>query len=159
MQLDLPTPAPDALAHSDLLAERLREVIRAAGGWISFADFMQQILYMPGYGYYSAGALKFGEGGDFVTAPEISPLFSQCVAGQIAQVLRASGGGTVLEPGAGTGVMAADVLLELQRLDAVVGHGGPSGSAQPASSIRGCTSGRRPSTCRWCNWRHTPGSA
>jgi SAM-dependent MidA family methyltransferase len=119
MQLDLPTPAPDALAHSDLLAERLREVIRAAGGWISFADFMQQILYMPGYGYYSAGALKFGEGGDFVTAPEISPLFSQCVAGQIAQVLRASGGGTVLEPGAGTGVMAADVLLELQRLDAL----------------------------------------
>lgn len=119
MQLDFPIPEAEALAHSHSLADRLRERINAAGGWISFADYMQQILYMPGFGYYSAGSQKFGEAGDFVTAPEISPLFSQCVAGQIAQVLRSCGGGTVLEPGAGSGIMAVEILLELQRLDAL----------------------------------------
>lgn len=117
MQIDLPPPGPDALAHSQKLADLLRDRLDAAGGWISFADYMQQTLYSPGLGYYSAGARKFGAAGDFITAPEISPLFSRCVAGQLAQVLRASGGGVVVEPGAGTGVMAADILLELQRLD------------------------------------------
>ena len=117
MQFELPTPAPDALAHSERLAETLRSRINEAGGWISFAEYMQCALYEPGLGYYSAGSRKFGSAGDFVTAPEISPLFSQCVAGQVAEVLRSSGGGTVLEPGAGTGAMAADMLLELERLD------------------------------------------
>jgi SAM-dependent MidA family methyltransferase len=77
---------------------------------------MDLALYAPGLGYYSAGAAKFGEAGDFVTAPEISPLFSRCLAGQCAQVLADIDGGVVLELGAGTGVMAADLLLELDRL-------------------------------------------
>jgi SAM-dependent MidA family methyltransferase len=80
---------------------------------------MNLVLYTPGLGYYSAGARKFGAAGDFVTAPEISPLFSQCIAGQCAQLLNDLGGGTIIEPGAGTGIMAADILLELAHLDAL----------------------------------------
>ncbi len=114
--MDLPEPDAAAREHSARLSALLRERIAAAGGWISFADYMQAALYEPGLGYYSAGATKFGAGGDFVTAPEISPLFSACLAGQIAEVLQALGGGTVLEPGAGTGIMAADMLAELDRL-------------------------------------------
>lgn len=116
---ELPAPSPDALEHSAAVVAFVRDKIAAADGWISFADYMEAVLYAPGLGYYSAGASKFGPAGDFVTAPEISPLFSRCVAGQCAEVLAALGGGTVLEPGAGTGVMAADMLLELERLDAL----------------------------------------
>lgn len=116
MQFDLPTPTPDALAHSESLGKHLQQQIVAAGGWISFARYMDMTLYAPGLGYYSAGASKFGESGDFVTAPDISPIFSQCLAGQAAQVLQTMGGGSILEPGAGQGTMAADVLLELERL-------------------------------------------
>ena len=116
MQFDLPTPIPDALAHSESLGQHLQQQIAAAGGWISFARYMDLVLYAPGLGYYSAGASKFGESGDFVTAPDISPIFSQCLAGQAAQVLQTMGGGSILEPGAGQGTMAADVLLELERL-------------------------------------------
>ncbi len=117
MQLDFPAPSPDALAHSEALCARVRETIAANAGWLSFADYMNLALYAPGLGYYSAGARKFGAAGDFITAPEISPLFSQCVAGQCAQVLESLGGGSIIEPGAGTGIMAADMLLELERLD------------------------------------------
>ncbi len=112
----LPEPDADARAHSARLTEVIRERIAAAGGWIDFADYMRAALYEPGLGYYSAGAHKFGARGDFVTAPELSPLFSRCVAGQCAQVLAATGGDTVLELGAGTGRMAADMLLEFERL-------------------------------------------
>jgi SAM-dependent MidA family methyltransferase len=78
---------------------------------------MELALYEPGLGYYSAGALKFGAAGDFVTAPEISALFSGCLANQCAEVFDQSGAGDILELGAGSGVMAADVLAQLQRLD------------------------------------------
>jgi SAM-dependent MidA family methyltransferase len=117
VQLDFPAPSPDALAHSDALCTRVRDALAANDGWLSFADYMNLALYAPGLGYYSAGARKFGAAGDFVTAPEISPLFSQCVAGQCAQVLKNLGGGSIIEPGAGTGIMVADMLLELERLD------------------------------------------
>jgi len=113
--LDVPGLSPDEAAHSERLAERLREVISAAGGWISFAQFMEMALYEPGLGYYSAGARKLGPAGDFVTAPEVAPVFSRCVAAQCAQVLEALGGGDVLELGAGSGVMAAGILAELER--------------------------------------------
>ena len=114
--ISLPEPDADARAHSARLSAVIRERINAAGGWLNFADYMRAALYEPGLGYYSAGAHKFGESGDFVTAPEISPLFSRCVASQCAQVLGATGGDTVLELGAGTGRMAADMLLEFERL-------------------------------------------
>ncbi|HWG00073.1 MAG TPA: SAM-dependent methyltransferase [Steroidobacteraceae bacterium] len=105
-----PAPSPEEEAHSRALTALMHERIRAAGGWISFEQFMELALYAPGLGYYSAGSVKLGPGGDFVTAPEISDLFSRCVARQCAQVL-GGGGGEILELGAGTGRMAG-VLLE-----------------------------------------------
>ncbi len=114
--LDLPALTPDEAAHSERLAGRLREIVRAAGGWIGFARFMEAALYEPGLGYYSAGARKFGAGGDFITAPEVAPVFSRCLARQCDEVLAALGGGGVLELGAGSGVMAAGILAELDKL-------------------------------------------
>ena len=103
--------------HSDAVAVRLQEEIVAAGGGVSFERFMELALYAPGLGYYSAGSTKFGAAGDFVTAPEISDMFSRCVARQCAEVLVRTGGagrGTeILELGAGTGRMAAKVLEAL----------------------------------------------
>jgi SAM-dependent MidA family methyltransferase len=113
---DLPVPAPEALEHSRRLAALVREAIGAAGGLIPFNRYMELALYAPGLGYYSAGARKFGAAGDFVTAPELSPLFSRCLARQCAEVLGDLGGGSILELGAGSGVMAADILLELHAL-------------------------------------------
>ena len=114
---ELPVPDADALAHSRRVTAHIQEAIRAAGGALPFARYMELALYAPGLGYYSAGARKFGAAGDFVTAPELSSLFSRCVARQCAEVLKALEGGSLLELGAGSGVMAADVLLELKQLD------------------------------------------
>jgi SAM-dependent MidA family methyltransferase len=108
----LPPLSPDEQQHSTAVAARLHEGIAAAGGWLSFERFMEIALYEPGLGYYSAGSAKFGAAGDFVTAPEISDLFSRCVARQCAEVLAATGG-EILELGAGTGRMAAVVLESL----------------------------------------------
>ena len=121
----LPIPSPEAQAQSAQLATLIRAKIAQAGGWISFAEFMHMALYTPGLGYYAGGAKKFGQGGDFVTAPEISPLFAQTLARQYAQ-LEASWvldcradvlGFNILELGAGTGKLAADLLLELNDLN------------------------------------------
>lgn len=111
--LSLPPLSADEAAHSARLVERIRDEIEAHGGWISFERYMQMALYEPGLGYYSAGAAKLGARGDFITAPEISPLFSRCIANQCAEILERMDGAAVLELGAGSGVMAADVLLEL----------------------------------------------
>lgn len=103
--------------HASLQGERvgqlLRQRISAAGGWLPFDQYMQIALYEPGLGYYSAGARKLGADGDFTTAPEISPLFGQCLAVHCDAVLGALDGGDVLEIGAGTGRLACDILLEL----------------------------------------------
>lgn len=90
--------------------------IHEAGGWISFAEFMDKALYAPGLGYYAAGARKFGQAGDFITAPEISPLFGQCVAASVADTLLATKG-SVLELGPGTGQLAFDLLVALEKLN------------------------------------------
>ena len=90
--------------------------IAAAGGWISFARYMELALHAPGLGYYSAGARKFGAAGDFITAPESGRLFGQTLARQVAQVLRA-GVPDVVELGAGSGSLARDLLAELVALD------------------------------------------
>src|SRR5690349_6080030 len=110
----LPEPTPEARAHSDRVAERIRGEIAASGGWISFARYMELALYAPGLGYYSAGAKKLGRAGDFVTAPEISPLYGQTLARQVNQILEA-GLDEVLEVGAGSGALAATLLEELER--------------------------------------------
>lgn len=118
---ELLVPDADQLSHSERLQAHIREVMAAGGGRIDFARFMQLALYAPGLGYYSAGSRKFGEAGDFVTAPERSALFSRALAQQCREVLLRIGG-DILEFGAGSGVMAADILAELERLDSLPGH-------------------------------------
>lgn len=104
----------DAADHSERLAARLRELIAASGGAVDFSEFMQRVLYEPGLGYYAAGHRKFGAGGDFVTAPEMGALFGQCLARQCEEVLGELAGGDVLEFGAGTGALAAQLLESLR---------------------------------------------
>jgi SAM-dependent MidA family methyltransferase len=115
MSAALPVPplTTDEAAHSRRLVHRIWEEIDARGGWLSFERFMEMALYEPGLGYYSAGATKLGAGGDFVTAPEVSSLFSRCLANQCSEILQHVGAGAILEFGAGSGVMAADLLNEL----------------------------------------------
>ena len=110
----LSKPDPDAKAYSEALKYRIADEIEAAGGWIGFDRFMDLALYAPGMGYYSGGARKFGAAGDFVTAPEISSTFSQTIATQTAQILALSAP-QIIEVGGGSGRMAADLLLELER--------------------------------------------
>jgi SAM-dependent MidA family methyltransferase len=116
---DLPALTPDEAAHALALEDRIRVEIETRGGWIGFARFMELALYEPGLGYYSAGAHKLGAAGDFVTAPEVAPVFSRCVARQCAEVLTALGGGDILEFGAGSGAMAAEVLEEIAQREAL----------------------------------------
>lgn len=118
---DLPTPPAEALEHSQQLQALIIDEIASNGGHIGFDRFMELALYAPGLGYYSAGSYKFGEAGDFITAPELSSLFSRCLANQCAEVLGKIGG-DILEFGAGSGVMAADILAELERLDCLPEH-------------------------------------
>jgi SAM-dependent MidA family methyltransferase len=109
----LPELTPAQSAHSARLVDRIHDVIDAQAGWINFERFMEMALYEPGLGSYSAGSSKLGAGGDFVTAPEVSSLFSRCLATQCAEILQHVSGGAILEFGAGSGVMAADLLNEL----------------------------------------------
>jgi SAM-dependent MidA family methyltransferase len=111
----LPPPDADARRASDALLARIREEISAAGGWIAFDRFMERALYTPGLGYYSGGAHKFGMAGDFVTAPELTPIFAQTLAVQARQILALSAP-RIIEAGAGSGRLAADLLLELERM-------------------------------------------
>jgi SAM-dependent MidA family methyltransferase len=113
--LSLPQPAPEAQARSAALRRRIGEEIAASGGWIGFDRYMDLALYEPGLGYYAGGSSKLGASGDFVTAPELSSLFSATLARQVAELLDSSGG-EVLELGAGSGRMAADLLLQLDAL-------------------------------------------
>lgn len=115
---ELPKPSTDALVHSEKLLKLIVETIEnKVDRFISFAEYMQLALFAPGLGYYSAGNQKFGMSGDFVTAPEISPLYSQCIAKQCKQVLDVLGAdGCILEIGAGSGQMAVDILKALKAL-------------------------------------------
>jgi SAM-dependent MidA family methyltransferase len=112
--LYLHKPDPDALAYSAALKRRIGDEIASSGGWIGFDRFMELALYAPGMGYYSGGARKFGAAGDFVTAPEISSSFSHTLAAQAAQIMALSAP-QMIEVGAGSGRLAADLLLELER--------------------------------------------
>ena len=114
----LPEPNEAASKHSQALQNTIRAEISVAAGWISFARYMELVLYAPGTGYYSNNIPKFGSTGDFVTAPEISSLFGRTIAQQVLQVFQYmdKGGNNILEFGAGTGKLALDLLLELERL-------------------------------------------
>ena len=117
MPVPLPLPEPAEQKYADCLKTMLNEQITRSDGWISFADYMESVLYTPEIGYYSGGATKFGVGGDFVTAPEISPLFGQTLARQAASILSAVDQGSILEFGAGSGKLAVDLLRALEELN------------------------------------------
>ncbi|CAB3855988.1 class I SAM-dependent methyltransferase [Achromobacter ruhlandii] len=119
---NLPPLPPAAQAHSKAAAAHLRAAIGAASGWLPFDHWMAEALYAPGLGYYAAGNVKLAEAdasapaGDFVTAPQLTPLFARTLARQVAQVLRQTDTQAVLEFGAGTGALAEGVLRELDAL-------------------------------------------
>lgn len=113
MDSALPAPPPEAASHSQRLAEHIASTILAEGDWIPFSRYMELALNAPGLGYYAAGARKFGAEGDFLTSPEISPMFGKCMALQARQVLEATGG-DILELGPGSGTLAADMFEELK---------------------------------------------
>ncbi len=115
----LPEPEKEQLDLSEALQHRIRQEIQSQGGSVFFEQFMQMALYEPGLGYYTSGLHKFGEGGDFVTAPEISPLFGRCLAHFCLPVFDMIQDRTILEFGAGSGRMAADILSELDRLESL----------------------------------------
>lgn len=111
--------SPEEQSHHAAVQSHILNAIRANGGQISFDRYMELALYAPGLGYYAAGTQKFGEAGDFITAPEVSPVFGRCLARQCQQVLNSLENPVILEFGAGTGRLAADILTELSTLDAL----------------------------------------
>lgn len=119
--MKLPEPSIAMQEHSSALFEAITQIIKQKGP-ITFAEYMQLALYMPGLGYYSAGNRKFGPGGDFITAPEMSPLFSYTLANYIAETGINYSQQNILEFGAGSGTMAAHILLRLQALNRLPEH-------------------------------------
>ena len=120
----LPEPDDEAKQRSRLLVQCVESACAANGGWINFSEFMNIALYQPGLGYYSGGLQKFGVKGDFITAPEVSPLFGQCIALQLVDIFNHFRTETdqkiyVLEFGAGSGLLAIDILQQLESLNAL----------------------------------------
>src|SRR5690349_17590305 len=119
----LPEPEPAARAHSARLREAIAAHIKHSGGAIPFSRYMELALYAPGLGYYSAGARKFGRDGDFVTAPELGPVFARCVADAVAPALRALGPqARFFEIGGGSGAFAAAAMARLLELGCAPGE-------------------------------------
>ena len=115
----LPLPGKDAQAHSARVVTRVRDEIVQNGGFIPFSRYMELVLYAPGLGYYVAGTRKFGADGDFVTGPELTPLYGAALARQVVAIFAAARGRTIVELGAGSGALAASLLAALGALDAV----------------------------------------
>lgn len=112
---NLPEPDESAKEYSRKLTTRISKQIKRQGN-LPFSKFMEMALYTPELGYYSGSLQKIGRGGDFITAPEVSPIFSRCIARQAAQVLSGLSEPNIIEFGAGQGTMAKDILLELQAM-------------------------------------------
>ena len=111
----LPTPTEEAIEHSEKLTKNIRRYLSRHNN-LPFSKFMEMALYTPQLGYYAGGLPKFGKAGDFITAPEVSPIFSRCLARQAAQVLSQLDEPNLIEFGAGQGTMAKDILLELEKI-------------------------------------------
>jgi SAM-dependent MidA family methyltransferase len=110
---ELPVPDLNALRHSERVAAEVRKAIADADGWIPFERYMDLVLYAPGLGYYVAGACALGAGGDFTTAPELTPLYAAALAVQVDAILAATTQRELVELGAGSGRLAADLLAAL----------------------------------------------
>ena len=119
------------MAHSQSVSAFLHQQIAKAGGWIPFSEWMHHVLYAPGLGYYAAGNTKLADtqanvaahlSGDFVTAPQLTPLFGQTLARQIAEVLKQTNTTQVLEFGAGSGALAQDILEALDAQGLIVDY-------------------------------------
>ena len=120
----LAEPGDEAKKRSRLLTGCIEKACHQAGGWIPFSEFMNIALYQPGLGYYSGGLQKFGEKGDFITSPEVSALFGQCLANQLNEIFLnfrqlSEDRLFIIEFGAGSGVLASDILLQLEKLGAL----------------------------------------
>ena len=120
----LAEPDEEAKQQSLLLKQSIKAACDKSDGWIRFSEYMNIALYQPALGYYSGGLQKFGEKGDFITAPEVSALFGQCLAQQISEVIKnrqkiSDEKIVVIEFGAGSGVLAVDILLQLEALDSL----------------------------------------
>jgi SAM-dependent MidA family methyltransferase len=154
-----PNPAEPMLAY-------LQHHITSHGGWIGFDDFMAQALYAPGLGYYSRGAMVFGAmpqglrmpdgtlkgaGSDFVTAPEITPLFGQALARQVAQALQATGTDEVWEFGAGTGALALQILDALAALGVALRRYTIVDLSQPLKARQQATLRAHGDTVQWAD--------
>lgn len=111
----LPALEPELEEHGYKVIEKIVKEIKQHNGKITFAGFMDLALYAPGLGYYSAGLQKFGRAGDFVTAPEISPLFGQCIANQCHEIFLKLKNPCLLELGAGTGQCAVQIVTALSK--------------------------------------------
>ncbi len=113
------TPTPAEYEHLQAVQTSLAQQVRERDGFMPFDDWMAHALYAPGQGYYAVGTSKLGAQvgtGDFTTAPEMTPLFGQALAGQVAQILAGSQSDEILEFGAGTGALAAALIPALRLL-------------------------------------------
>lgn len=133
----LPVPDAEAAAHSGRVAAALREAVAAAGGSLGFDEFMHLVLNAPGLGYYRAGQTRFGRSGDFVTAPELTPVFARCLARPVGELLRRLGPpARILEAGAGSGALAAELLPALGTVAAGYDILEPSADLRAAQASR-----------------------
>lgn len=114
--MNIPPLTTEQQLHAEEITRLISQEISLSGGAMPFDRYMELALYAPGLGYYQNAGYKIGAAGDFVTAPEVSSYFSRCLARQCAQVLASVGQGSILEFGAGSGVMAADILIELDTM-------------------------------------------
>ena len=122
-KMHLPEPDHNALLHSQQLEQKIIQAIQhTPGQYIDFSQYMNMALYEPNLGYYSSGSQKFGAQGDFITAPEVSPLFAQSLANSVADALQQMSGASIIEFGAGSGILAVDMLLALEQLNQLPEH-------------------------------------
>jgi len=148
-------------AHTELLSQKIMAEIALKGGWIPFSRYMEMALYEPGMGYYSAGAHKLGTGGDFTTAPELSPLFGAAIVETLLPILeglQTQGLPTqILEFGAGTGKLAESILSRLHDLGFSLDHYNiieisPDLSQRQEERLQNLSKKLNLSTqCRWLN--------
>jgi len=148
MSSSIPVPDEHALSVSRRLTELICDEIDAAGGWIGFDRYMQRALYEPGLGYYSGGSVKFGAAGDFVTAPEISDVFGQALAGEIRPILERLSAPAILELGAGSGRLARNILTAFDELSPRYQILEPSADLKERQRSQLATFGNQ---VRWCD--------